>query len=100
MEGQEWVGRGSLVPSLHMNYLRIFFIQMPASILGTDFLGQDRSPTSELAKGFLLSLKCKALCSIPGMAKNNVVREKSGTLEPRLFFPSVEERGQLGKRGL
>lgn len=40
-----------------MNYLRIFFIQTPGSILGTDFLGQDRSPTSELVKGFLLSLK-------------------------------------------
>lgn len=46
------------MPSLHMNHLRIFFIQMSASILGTDFLGQDRSPTSELAKGLLLSLKC------------------------------------------
>lgn len=40
-----------------MNYLRIFFVQMPGSILGTDFLGQDRSPTPELVKGFLMSLK-------------------------------------------
>lgn len=41
----------------HMNDLSIFFIQTPGSILGTDFLGQDRSSTSEPARGFLLSLK-------------------------------------------
>lgn len=40
-----------------MNYLGSFFIQVLGSILGTDFLGWDRSPASELVKGSLLSGK-------------------------------------------
>lgn len=66
MEGQEWVGLGPLVPSLHMNYLKIFFIQMPASILGTgqepDFRTGERLSAKSQVQGPVFDPRRKNQC--------------------------------------